>query len=96
VLDYAADTADFAVGDTLVTSGLGRVFPRGLRVGVVTALPGPTAGMFRLVEVRPFVDVTRLDGVFVLAAPDAPAPDADDWLDNLAPAEVAIPGEPAP
>lgn len=92
VLDYLPDTTGMALGDTLVTSGLGLVFPRGLRVGTVVTLAPPQTGLFRRTEVRPFVDVLRLEGVFVLTRQQAAA-DPDGWLDNLAPPEVGVPTE---
>ncbi|HLL21993.1 MAG TPA: rod shape-determining protein MreC, partial [Kofleriaceae bacterium] len=64
------------VGDEVVTSGVGSVFPPGLVIGVVTKLSGDD-GMFQNVEVRPAVDVSRVRAVMVLLAPPPPAdPDA--------------------
>jgi rod shape-determining protein MreC len=64
------------VGDEVVTSGVGSVFPPGLVVGTITKLSGDD-GMFQKVEVRPAVDVSRVRAVMVLLAPPPPAdPDA--------------------
>ena len=64
------------VGDEVVTSGVGSVFPPGLVVGTITKLTGDD-GMFQNVEVRPNVDVSRVRAVMVLLAPPPPAdPDA--------------------
>lgn len=65
-----------AVGDEVVTSGLGASFPPGLVVGKVTKIHGDD-GMFQSVEVEPIVDVSRVRAVMVLLAPPPPAdPDA--------------------
>jgi rod shape-determining protein MreC len=65
-----------AVGDEVVTSGLGASFPPGLLVGKVTKIHGDD-GMFQSVEVEPVVDVSRVRAVMVLLAPPPPAdPDA--------------------
>jgi len=65
-----------AVGDEVVTSGLGASFPPGLVVGKVTKINGDD-GMFQSVEVEPVVDVSRVRAVMVLLAPPPPAdPDA--------------------
>lgn len=65
-----------AVGDEVVTSGLGASFPPGLVVGKVTKINGDD-GMFQSVEVEPIVDVSRVRAVMVLLAPPPPAdPDA--------------------
>ncbi len=65
-----------AVGDEVVTSGLGASFPPGLVVGKVSKINGDD-GMFQSVEVEPAVDVSRVRAVMVLlAAPPPPDPDA--------------------
>ena len=65
-----------AVGDEVVTSGLGASVPPGLVVGKVTKINGDD-GMFQSVEVEPVVDVSRVRAVMVLLAPPPPAdPDA--------------------
>jgi rod shape-determining protein MreC len=63
------------VGDEVITSGVGSVFPPGLVIGTVTKLSGDD-GMFQNVEVRPNVDVSRVRAVMVLLAPPPP-PDPD-------------------
>jgi rod shape-determining protein MreC len=60
---------DVKVGDLIVTSGAGLVFPKGIRVGVVSKVTGqgtPGAGWCR---VRPFVHFTSVEEVFVVAPP---------------------------
>ncbi len=67
--------AKIAVGDEVVTSGLGASFPPGLVVGKVSKIHGDD-GMFQSVEVDPAVDVSRVRAVMVLLAPPPP-PDPD-------------------
>ena len=50
------------VGDEIVTSGVGAMFPPGLVVGKVSKLDGDD-GMFQKVEVAPAVDVSRVRAV---------------------------------
>ena len=65
-----------AVGDEVVTSGLGASFPPGLVVGKVSKVNGDD-GMFQSLEVEPTVDVSRVRAVMVLLAPPPPVdPDA--------------------
>ncbi len=102
-VSYLPRDADYQVGDTVVTAGLGRVFPKGLLVGIVVPMPegSPVAQteLFKPVKVRPFVDFSRLDAVFVLRLPEAaPVATGSDsrsrmWLENLAPDEVSPPEE---
>jgi rod shape-determining protein MreC len=64
------------VGDELVTSGVGSIFPPGLVIGKIAKLVGDD-GMFQNVEVEPAVDVSQVRAVMVLLAPPPPAdPDA--------------------
>jgi rod shape-determining protein MreC len=64
------------VGDEIVTSGVGSIFPPGLVIGKITKLEGDD-GMFQKVEVDPSVDVSSVRAVMVLLAPPPPAdPDA--------------------
>jgi rod shape-determining protein MreC len=64
------------IGDEIVTSGVGSVFPPGLVIGRVTKLAGDD-GMFQNIEAHPNVDVSRVRAVMVLLAPPPPAdPDA--------------------
>ena len=63
------------VGDEVVTSGVGSVFPPGLVIGTISKLTGDD-GMFQNVEVHPAVDVSRVRAVMVLLAPPPP-PDPD-------------------
>lgn len=64
------------VGDEIVTSGVGSVFPPGLVIGKISKLDGDD-GMFQKVEVVPNVDVSRVRAVMVLLAkPPPPDPEA--------------------
>lgn len=58
--------ADMAVGDTLVSSGLGGVFPPDLPVGTVTEVHEPPEKLLKEVVVEPFGAFFRLEEVFVL------------------------------
>lgn len=65
-LDFALRLADVAVGDRIVTSGTGGVFPKGLVVGEVTRVVREEYGLFQAVTVAPAVDFSRLEEVLVL------------------------------
>lgn len=53
---------------TVITSGLGGIFPKGLRIGyVVEILPEPN-GLMKKALVMPFVDYGRIEEVFVILA----------------------------
>lgn len=64
------------VGDEVVTSGVGSIFPPGLVIGKVSRLDGDD-GMFQKVEVEPTADLSRLRAVTVLLVLPPPVdPDA--------------------
>ncbi len=63
---YVLRKADVKVGDTVISSGLDRLFPKGLRVGSVEEVTRNPSGIFQDVRVRPFVDFARLEEVLVM------------------------------
>jgi rod shape-determining protein MreC len=67
-LEYLSATADLAVGDTVVTAGIDRIYPPGLGVGLVEHVERAGTA-YRSVVIRPFADFSRLETVLVLVAP---------------------------
>ncbi len=67
VFSYVLRKHDISVGDTVVSSGLDGVFPKGLRVGRVSEIVRQNAGIFQNVVVTPYVDFEMLEEVFVIA-----------------------------
>jgi rod shape-determining protein MreC len=62
------------VGDLLVTSGVGRAFPRGIPVARVTKVVKHDSGMYQAVEAAPTVDFSRLEEVLIITSPPADDP----------------------
>ncbi len=65
-LRYVLRTDDFQPGDTLVSSGLGGVFPKGIPVGVVTKVEKKAFGISQHVEVAPSVQFSKLEEILVV------------------------------
>jgi len=65
-LNYAKRDDDLQVGDLLVTSGMGGVFPKGLVVGQLTQVEQGSYGLFQAVEISPAADFSRLEEVLIL------------------------------
>ncbi len=65
-LRYVDFHEDIRVGDTIVSSGLGEVYPKGLLIGTVVAVHPKSYGLFHEVEVKPAADLARLEEVLVL------------------------------
>lgn len=66
-MKFTSKSADVRVGDLLVTSGVGNIFPKGLLVGRVHALAATgETGLFRTIDVQPAVDFDRTEEVRLL------------------------------
>ena len=65
-LRYVDLHADIQVGDTIISSGLGEVYPKGLRIGTVVSVRQRPYGMFYEIEVEPAVDFATLEEVLVV------------------------------
>jgi rod shape-determining protein MreC len=71
-LKYLDRLEDVAVNDTVVASGFGAIFPKGLLVGYITVVvPNPT-GILQTVMVKSAVDINRLEEVFIVFPPTEP------------------------
>jgi rod shape-determining protein MreC len=67
-------TDEVNVGDLLVTSGVGRAFPRGIPVARVTKVVKRDFGIYQIVEAVPTVDFSRLEEVLILTSPPSDEP----------------------
>jgi len=57
---------DVQVGDVVITSGFGGVYPKGLRIGEIVEVEAPGERLQQRALVRPAVDFGRLEQVFVM------------------------------
>jgi rod shape-determining protein MreC len=62
----ARDGAGMQVGDLVVTSGLGGVFPKGIPIGRVEAIDDRGSALFSYAILKPVVDFTRLEELLLL------------------------------
>jgi len=89
-MDYVVNDEKVKVGDTVLTSGDDRIFPKGLLIGTVTdskpALP------FQIIHVQPAARLDRLEDVLVLLSQQQLEPKATgdaDSSNSLVPAPAA-------
>ena len=68
-LKYLRRAEEVAVGDVVVTSGLGGNFPKGLMVGEIKKVDKKGYGVFQYAELVPSADMTQLEEVFVIMEP---------------------------
>ena len=67
----ARDGSSIQVGDLVVTSGGGGLFPRGLPVGRVRAIDDRGSALFHYAELAPAVDFARIDEVLLIVGEGA-------------------------
>ncbi len=64
---------DVIKGDKIMTSGLGGIYPKGLLIGEVMDVLDDEGGLMKHALIRPSVDFSRLEEVFVITAERIPA-----------------------
>ena len=74
--EFALRKQDIRVGDTIITSGLDGIYPKGMRIGWVSKVIRRNSGVFQEVEIRPNADFHKLEEVLVVLN----SPDIDDVL----------------
>jgi rod shape-determining protein MreC len=70
---YLPLMANVVVGDEVITSGVGGVFPKGIPIGRISAVERRSGALFQEATLQPAVDLSRLEEVLVLTAPEARA-----------------------
>ena len=65
-LQYVERNADVVVGDKVLCSGLGGIFPKGLVIGTVASVASDPNELSLHLEVTPSVDFSRLEEVLII------------------------------
>lgn len=65
-LVYLQRTDDVEIGDMVVTSGLDSIFPEGFPIAVVDQVQKQSSGITQEVVLRPIVETSQLEEVFVI------------------------------
>ncbi|MDH4180097.1 MAG: hypothetical protein OEV33_06260, partial [Armatimonadota bacterium] len=63
---YLDPESDVRAGDRVITSGLGGVFPAGLRVGTVLSVRADTYTPGKVAEIEPAADLAKIEDVLLL------------------------------
>ena len=85
-LKYIMRNEPVEVGDKLITAGVGGIYPKGVKVGMITDITKENFGMTLSIEVIPSVDFDKLEEVLVLI----PSEVAQVTLPALVPTLVPI------
>lgn len=67
--------ADIIVGDEIVTSGFGGVYPKGIPVGTVERIENDEGGLLKYAILKPAVDFQRLEDVAIIVNSREPLPE---------------------
>ena len=67
-LNYVSGTADVQVGDTVVTSGIDGIYPKGFVIGQIQSVQRGGGG-FDTIVLRPAVDFSSIEAVLVVTTP---------------------------
>lgn len=65
-LEFTTREEDVKVGDTVITSGIGGIFTKGLPIGEVTMVKRGEYGIFQTISIRPAVNIPHLEEVLVV------------------------------
>lgn len=69
-LNYIPRDVIIEPGEVVLTSGLSRVYPRGIKIGVVSEVSDVDYELFKRIKLKPAVNFNSLEKVFVLFTPD--------------------------
>jgi len=75
-MNYVSGLADVQVGDTVVTSGIDGIYPKGFAIGQIESVERGSSG-FGAIVVRPVVDSSSVEAVLVVVTPPAGAEEDD-------------------
>ena len=65
-LKYIPGTEEVRIGDAVISSGLGGIFPKGIILGSVVAIDKRDGTLFQRIDVQPSVDFSKLEEIVVL------------------------------
>ncbi len=68
-LNYVLRQTDVVVGDTVISSGFDGIYPKGIPIGRVSKIIPETSGLFKEIEMEPFVDFSKIEEVMVILNP---------------------------
>lgn len=63
---YVEREADVEAGDVIITSGFEEIWPKGVHIGEITKTEKDQFGLFQKIEIKPYVNFSRLEDVLVI------------------------------
>jgi rod shape-determining protein MreC len=65
-LQYISKDVDVKIGETVITSGLDGIYPKGLMIGHVSRVRKEDAEIFQIIEVKPLQNLNSVEEVVIL------------------------------
>jgi rod shape-determining protein MreC len=72
-LNYVTPDADIKIDDTIISSGIGGVFTKGLLIGLVRKVDNRTRDLFKDISLQPFVNIYAIEAVYIINITAKPA-----------------------
>ncbi len=72
IMKYVNQTDPLILNDIVLTSGLGNIYPKGLKIGTVSRIKRENYETMQYVEITPSVSFSRLEEVIVLVSKNKP------------------------
>lgn len=69
-LNYIPKDVNVEPGEVVLTSGLSRVYPGGIKIGVVAEVEENEYELFKKIKIKPGVNFNSLEEVFIMMTPD--------------------------
>jgi rod shape-determining protein MreC len=66
MIKYVTRTDPVVLGDLVITSGFGNIFPKGLKLGFVARIERESYGITQYIEIEPSVNFANLEEVVIL------------------------------
>jgi rod shape-determining protein MreC len=80
-MDYVSGSAEVKPGDTVVTSGIDGIYPKGFVIGQIQSVRRG-AGQYSSIVIRPAVDFSTLEAVLIVLTPPSPGEPAGRGRDQ--------------
>ena len=65
-IKYVSRAEPIVEGDTVITAGLGDIYPKGIKIGTISRIEKESYGITQYVELTPSVDFNKLEEVVIL------------------------------
>ncbi|OPY55930.1 MAG: Cell shape-determining protein MreC precursor [Pelotomaculum sp. PtaU1.Bin035] len=63
---HIPNNAPIEVGQAVVTSGLGSIFPKSIPVGVIAGINSESSGLFKSADILPYANLNQLEEVLIV------------------------------